>query len=213
MEGSTSKEKILKKVRNALVYRSEAPYPNTDQEQPVFKDLEDPVDINFAQELNKAGGFFIYCETEREFTEKLRQLMSENEWAALYHQDEYLSISLTNASIPCSELKTDPEGEIVGITRCEFLIARLGGIMVSSRSTSRRMHVFPDIHIVVGFTSQLVTDLKDAFAGIRKKYEPEMPSFISVITGPSRTADIEKTLVMGAHGPKELYVFLIEDRY
>jgi L-lactate dehydrogenase complex protein LldG len=47
---------------------------------------------------------------------------------------------------------------------------------------------------------------------IRKKYEDGFPSLISFITGPSRTADIEKTLVMGAHGPKELYVFLIEDK-
>lgn len=38
-----------------------------------------------------------------------------------------------------------------------------------------------------------------------------MPSMVTLITGPSRTADIEKTLVMGAHGPKELYVFLLED--
>ena len=213
MEGSTSKEKILKKVRNALATRSEAPFPNTDQEHPVFKDLEDPPDINFAQELNKAGGYFIYCETEKEFTEKLRILMAENEWGKLYHQDEYLSVSLRNASIPCEELDQLAEGEIVGITRCEFMISRLGSIMVSSGSSGRRMFVFPDVHIVVGFTSQLVIDLKDAFTGIRKKYEPEMPSLISVITGPSRTADIEKTLVMGAHGPKELYVFLIEDRY
>lgn len=213
MDGSTSREKILKKVRNALVNRSDAPFPNIDQDSPVFRELDDPIDINFAQELNKAGGFFIYCETEREFTEKLRILMSENEWGSLYHQDEYLSIMLKNASIACSELTLEAPGEIIGITRCEFLISRLGSIMVSSRSTGRRMYAYPDIHVVVGFTSQLVTDLKDAFAGIRKKYAPDLPSFISVITGPSRTADIEKTLVMGAHGPKELYVFLIEDRY
>ena len=46
---------------------------------------------------------------------------------------------------------------------------------------------------------------------MKKKYPDNYPSMISLITGPSRTADIEKTLVMGAHGPKELYVFLIED--
>jgi L-lactate dehydrogenase complex protein LldG len=74
------------------------------------------------------------------------------------------------------------------------------------------MTVFPEIHIVVAYSSQLVPDLKDAFKEIKKKYEPEFPSVISLITGPSRTADIEKTLVMGAHGPKELYVFLIEDK-
>ncbi len=63
---------------------------------------------------------------------------------------------------------------------------------------------------MIAYTSQLVPDLKDALAGIREKYGNKIPSMISVITGPSRTADIEKTLVMGAHGPKEIYVFLTE---
>ena len=100
----------------------------------------------------------------------------------------------------------------IGITRCEFLIARLGTIMVSSRlSPGRKITVYPEIHIVLGYTSQLVPDLKQALAGIRKKYRDNYPSMISLISGPSRTADIEKTLVMGAHGPKELYVFLIDD--
>jgi L-lactate dehydrogenase complex protein LldG len=48
-------------------------------------------------------------------------------------------------------------------------------------------------------------------AFITKKYGNKLPSMISMITGASRTADIEKTLVMGAHGPKELVLFLIDD--
>ena len=54
-------------------------------------------------------------------------------------------------------------------------------------------------------------DLKDGFKLIKNKYGTQIPSMISTITGPSRTADIEKTLVLGAHGPKELFVFLIDD--
>lgn len=84
--------------------------------------------------------------------------------------------------------------------------------MVSSaQAGGRRMFVYPDIHIVVAYTSQLVEDLSDALNAITEKYGKDLPSLVSVISGPSRTADIEKTLVMGAHGPRELYVFLIED--
>ena len=84
--------------------------------------------------------------------------------------------------------------------------------MVSSKSSpGRKISVFPEIHLVVGYTSQLVPDLKQAIQNVKKKYQDNYPSIISLITGPSRTADIEKTLVMGAHGPKELYVFLIEN--
>jgi L-lactate dehydrogenase complex protein LldG len=63
---------------------------------------------------------------------------------------------------------------------------------------------------VLAYTSQLVPDLKDAFKLIKEKYGQQIPSMISTITGPSRTADIEKTLVLGAHGPKELFVFLLD---
>ena len=101
----------------------------------------------------------------------------------------------------------------IGITRCEYLIARLGSVMVSSHlSPGRKINVYPDVHLVLGYTSQLVPDLKHALASIRKKYSHNYPSMISLITGPSRTADIEKTLVLGAHGPREFYVFLIDDQ-
>jgi len=100
----------------------------------------------------------------------------------------------------------------VGITFCEYLISRFGSIVISSKLKSgRRMPAFSETHIVIAFTSQIVLSIKDALNEIIKKYGKQMPSMISVITGPSRTADIEKTLVMGAHGPRELYVFLIND--
>ena len=83
--------------------------------------------------------------------------------------------------------------------------------MVSNgNAAGRRLSIYPHIHIVLAYTSQLVLDLKDGFKLLKDKYGSDLPSMISNITGPSRTADIEKTLVLGAHGPKELYVFLIE---
>jgi L-lactate dehydrogenase complex protein LldG len=84
--------------------------------------------------------------------------------------------------------------------------------MVSNANAAgRRLSIYPHQHIVIAYTSQLVLDLKDAFKIIKEKYGNQLPSMISTITGPSRTADIEKTLVLGAHGPKEFYVFLLDD--
>ena len=51
---------------------------------------------------------------------------------------------------------------------------------------------------------------QDALQGAREKYGEQLPSLITFATGPSRTADIEKTLVVGVHGPKEVYLFLVE---
>jgi len=57
----------------------------------------------------------------------------------------------------------------------------------------------------------LVYDVKDGLQLLKDKYGNKLPSFITLATGPSRTADIEKTLVVGVHGPKEVYCFLVDE--
>ena len=72
------------------------------------------------------------------------------------------------------------------------------------------MFVVPTIHIILAYTSQLVPELKDALQLIKNKYGEQLPSMIAALTGPSRTADIEKTLVTPAHGPRDIFVFLVD---
>lgn len=209
MEESTSREKVLKKVRHALIYKTDNPFPNVDLESPVYMPMSETADVNFAQEFTKAGGVFIYCENESEAISTLSALSTECEWQNVYCADPEFQYLLTNATVPFDSDEESIRKISVGVTGCEFLIARLGSIMVSSK-TSRRLNVYPEIHVVIAYASQLVDDLKNAFEAVRIKYSGKFPSLLSVITGPSRTADIEKTLVMGAHGPKQLFVILIE---
>ncbi len=212
MEESTSREKILKRIRNALIEKTDPPFPIIDQESNVHPEITDTLDVTFAQELVRVAGKFVYTESEDEFLGVLKSFILEKDWPLLYCLDPILQNKLKQAGVP---FESDPEKILdarIGITRCESLIARQGSVMVSSTlNPGRKIIVFPEIHLVVGYTSQLVRELKDAFKLIRRKYAEDYPSMISLITGPSRTADIEKTLVMGAHGPKEFYVFLIED--
>ena len=60
--------------------------------------------------------------------------------------------------------------------------------------------------------SQLVYDIEDGLNRIKANYKDNLPSLITLATGPSRTADIEKTLVVGVHGPKEVYCFVVDDQ-
>jgi L-lactate dehydrogenase complex protein LldG len=209
MEESTSREKVLKKVRHALIYKTDNPFPKVDFDSPVYIPMNDTADVNFAQEFTKVGGVFIYCENESEAVSTLAALYTECEWQNIYCAEPEFQYMLTQAGVPFESDEESLQKLKVGITSCEFLIARLGSIMVSSKN-SRRLNVYPETHVVIAYANQLVNDLKDAFEAVQKKYSGKLPSMLSVITGPSRTADIEKTLVMGAHGPRELFVILVE---
>lgn len=212
MEETTSREKILKRVRNALISKSENPYQDIGSEQSVYKKMDDALDITFAQEFTQANGKFIYCENYLEFLQNLKALISEKEWEAVFCREEGLIEDLGSIKINYSSAIEDLPQMQVGISSCESLIARLGSILVSSKqSGGRKINAFPEIHIVFAFSSQLVADIKDGLNALKQSYPEQLPSMSTLITGPSRTADIEKTLVMGAHGPKELYLFFIDD--
>jgi L-lactate dehydrogenase complex protein LldG len=95
----------------------------------------------------------------------------------------------------------------VGISNCDALVAQTGSVVVTSRSAGgRALSVLPPHHVVVARREQLLPDLPAAFALLKAKYGASYPSMISFITGPSRTGDIERILVLGAHGPKKLTI-------
>ncbi len=94
-----------------------------------------------------------------------------------------------------------------GVTECDALIAQTGSVLVTSRSAGgRALSVLPPHHVVLARRDQMVADLPAAFALLTQKYAENYPSFIGFITGPSRTGDIERILVLGAHGPKKLTI-------
>ena len=98
----------------------------------------------------------------------------------------------------------------LGVTGCDCLIAQTGSIVVSSQSSGGRiLSVLPPAHLVIARRDQLVPDLAAALALLRQRYGGSWRGTISFITGPSRTADIEKILVMGAHGPKRLALYFV----
>jgi L-lactate dehydrogenase complex protein LldG len=99
------------------------------------------------------------------------------------------------------------EASDAGLTECECLVAQTGSVCVTALSSGgRTLSVLPPHHIVVARRAQLVADLTSAYELLAQKYAANYPSFMSFITGPSRTGDIERILVLGAHGPKRLSV-------
>jgi L-lactate dehydrogenase complex protein LldG len=108
--------------------------------------------------------------------------------------------------------ETDVADADLGITGCDALVAATGSIVLTARSGGgRALSVLPSRHLVIARRGQLVPHLADALALVRARTAPAWPTMTTVITGPSRTADIEKVLVLGAHGPRELAVVLVEE--
>lgn len=94
-----------------------------------------------------------------------------------------------------------------GITECEGLVAQTGSVLITNRSSGgRALSVLPPHHVVLVSREQMVRDLATAYALLKSRYGSDYPSLICFITGPSRTGDIERILVLGAHGPKRLTI-------
>lgn len=212
-QNTTSKEKILKKVRAALIFKSKSKYNNIDLESSVFvhPSADESVFETFAKEFTHLTGQFVICDNKFDFIDKLLTLMERRKFKNMFCWDNTLQDQLKDAGIPFNDKKENTDKMQAAITSCEALIARTGSVMVTSGKNSRILTIYPPVHIVVAYTSQVVMEIKDGLHVLRNKYGKNIPSMISFISGPSRTSDIEKTLVIGAHGPKEVFVFLIDD--
>ena len=143
------------------------------------------------------------------YLKNLKDVLSEFNQKQVVCFEEEIIKQTENSRLSSSRFSDIPENIEVGITGCEFLIAHTGSVMVSSaQNGGRQMFVYPPIHIVVAKQDQLVEFLENAYSNLTQKYGNNLPSHVALITGPSRTADIEKTLVLGAHGPREFHVFI-----
>jgi L-lactate dehydrogenase complex protein LldG len=170
----------------------------------------------FAQNAAQLKADFHQATTLDEAYQQLAALARGNNWKRIATHRHPLASSLAEKlSLPClftdaGYSPADLESCDAAITGCDALIAQTGSILVSNKSAGgRALSVLPPHHVVIAQRSQLVPDLASALQLVRKIYAPNWPSFLSFITGPSRTGDIERILVLGAHGPKQLSIFLL----
>jgi len=139
----------------------------------------------------------------------LRTLAAEEQWQGVAAQAHPLVDPLAaDLGLPGADL---PDAD-AGITVCDALVAQTGSVLLTARSAGgRALSVLPPHHVVIATANQLVPDLPAAYDALRRRYEADgWPSFVTLITGPSRTGDIERILVLGAHGPRKLTVMLMD---
>jgi L-lactate dehydrogenase complex protein LldG len=203
----------IKAVRNNQEDRVKTSFPKYKHDSRQYlNDLEELPEMEFARNLIQVMGKFVYCANQKELVLALRILFHEEQWTSIICTEPSIRELIDRAGIPYSFDPGSLKDIDAAITGCEFLVARTGSILVSSsQGSGRRVFGHAPVHVVIARSSQVVLEIGDALAGIKGKYN-QMPSQVSMITGPSRTADIEKTLVLGAHGPRDLFVFLLNDQ-
>ena len=203
MANSTARENILKKIRQALGNPVPLPFPKIDNTTSVYQPAKDELDIIFAEAFTQLQGKFVFCIDEKDLQSQLQQLIKVKEWMKIYCNEDKWNADYSNT--------LNLESCDAAVTGCEYLVARTGTIeMSAAQQSGRTVSVYAPVHICIAYSSQLVYDIKDALQLLKEKYAGNIPSLITFASGPSRTADIEKTLVTGVHGPKEVYLFLVD---
>jgi len=226
-----SQRDILARIREALAVSAPVPgnghgtigqtpvAPSPDDQRRVLPAVGPSFDQHLALFRKNAAELradFRLLEDRDQLAAELKKLCAAEGWQrAASHAGELTGAACRALGLPV--LLTDKPfdkrelaGCDAGISDCDALVAQTGSVVVTSRSAGgRALSVLPPHHVVLARREQLVPDLPAAFALLKSKYGAGYPSMISFITGPSRTGDIERILVLGAHGPKQLTILCL----
>jgi L-lactate dehydrogenase complex protein LldG len=180
-----------------------------------------PVEI-FRKNLEMVGGHCIVVRDETSMARSLTQILAGLQSASQPARRIALSDSplvsrlLNDTTIEFDDLTISPDakelfGYDVGICTAQAAIAETGTLVLESDlERNRLVSLLPPVHIAIVKARDICRTLGDALRDLRREGQPGMSRAITFITGPSRTADIELTLTIGVHGPKELYVIVYD---
>jgi L-lactate dehydrogenase complex protein LldG len=180
----------------------------------------------FESELTRVGGRFYRAATGGAAYQFVRQIILDHKAKTLIACDTRLidgvdlRRNVEEAGVRFvieSEdefIKTAAEADL-GVSGVDYALADTGTlVLVARKGCARSISLLPPVHIAVLKPEQLISGLNDLFPLLQSETADaagDLSSAITFITGPSRTADIELTLVVGVHGPQELHVILVDN--
>ena len=205
-----SREAILTRIRDGL--RTPAPMGPPTVSGPIFEPVENPLE-RFQQECRAN---LMECELTADAdasAQALARVLQSLPPGEVFVQDHPVLRRLMAAAGTLQPIRWSSQGgpaerSQATVTLADALIAQTGSIFVSASGGGRGASVVAPTHIVYATTNQLVPDLVTALRSATADGRLDKNSYACVISGSSRTADIEKILVQGAHGPMRLVVIL-----
>ncbi len=174
-------------------------------------DLNIPIDEKFTIHFRKNGGKFLYCDSAKEISEALKNILNENDW-------QNHPFFIMNSSL---EEKFSKEGLIftskadesdVFFTTCEHLIAQNGSILVcSNQLNEKKLNEIPPNIIVFATTSQLVESIGEGLKKIKKRYGHSIPANITTLKHFQANEENSDDFLTYGSSSKNLYLLLLED--
>lgn len=206
-----SREVILERIRAGLRLSVPAPHDEVPP-RPFFVPIENPLE-RFQQECKANLMELTLTSDAAASARQLANLLGTLPAGEIFFQDHPSLRRLAEAAEVTREIRWSGQGgprEVsqATVTMAEALVAQTGSIFVSAACGGRGASVVAPCHIVYARTDQLVPDLQTALGNAKRAGVLASNSFACMISGSSRTADIEKILVQGAHGPIRLAVIL-----
>ncbi|RMH00530.1 MAG: hypothetical protein D6706_03745 [Chloroflexi bacterium] len=217
---------FLANIQKRLASRSEKPAHPGQFGRPV-RTLPDDLAAEFHTRLTAVGGHVYLVHTLSQAADQVQMLLDN--WQvqraaisghAILHkvgvlallQERGIAMRVETAESPSTRNLFSLADAEVGITGAEYVVAASGTlVMAASTWHTRSVSLVPPRHVALVRQSQLLPDLAALSAQLQKDFGAAMPSGLVLISGPSKTADIEQTLTIGVHGPGELHVILINE--
>ena len=214
----SSRDAILGRIRTSLAGAPPVDPPSADEVWPRARPSRDEMARRFTEELEAIGGEVHRLGSIEKARGKLAELLDRSGWKTIAGVDRPLSRELTADLGPDRITWIGPEGNAksmseleAGLVEADCLVADTGTCMIACPTPQDRLLCYlPPACIVVAKSDRLFEHLPAVWDEIaRRAADPELRGEFVFVTGPSRTADIEKILILGVHGPKRLIVLLV----
>ncbi len=182
-----------------------------------------PLNLNVIPQKDIAGAAAAIAELVREKTPEWRSFKTVAAWKHPLIEKLHLPEILAQQNVPVffSDFRDESQRQtlhqnvtdaFIGITSADFCVAETATLVMKTRpGLARSVSLLPTIHVAVIAQHQILANLKELYAVLTRdpaEKKEGLTNCMTFITGPSKTADIEATLVHGAHGPRELYIYV-----
>ena len=224
---NNSREEILHTIRKGLkgvdpekTFDDRNFQFEAEEVQKLIEEQQGNLETQFIGELNKVNTNVIEAGSEDEVKSFLQDIIKEKElksfaiWESQFLKEINLKQDFkdTGLKLITAKNKNRMANADIGITEVDYAIADTGTlVLLTDKNQPRSVSLLPPIHVAIVRPENLVRNIKDLFIILKSRLQnsEDITSCMTFVTGPSRTADIELSLTLGVHGPKELYVVIL----